>query len=127
MKTGSESAEDNLMAAVEQLTTPFATPDDVAVVSMKLDGIAGMLLRSSLVAERLGPDRVSELTTSSPELPRLLREIGGEAFALAAADAAELLTSGRPSQIDFVELSDANAARERLHATLAQALATIDD
>jgi hypothetical protein len=127
MNTGSGSGQDDLVAAIEPLATPFQTPDDIAVVSMKLDAIVGILLRSSFVAERLGPDRVSELAKSSPELPVLLEEIGGEMFTLAAADAAELLTSGRASLIDFSEVSDANAARERLYVTIGEAVATIGD
>jgi hypothetical protein len=115
-----------LTDAVDQLATPFETSDDVAIMSMKLDAITGLLLRSPLISERLGEERVAQLTAASPELHGVLEEIGGEEFATAAADARDLLDNTRSSLIDFSVVPEANAARARLHANLGKAFAALD-
>jgi hypothetical protein len=115
-----------LTEAVDQLATPFESSDDVAIMSMKLDAIAGILLHSPRVAERLGEERVEQLTAASPELHGVLEAIGGEVFMTAAADARDLIANAQSSLIDFSVVPEANAARARLHANLGRAVAALD-
>jgi hypothetical protein len=81
------------------------------------------------MVKRLGPERASKLITASPELPHLLREAGGELFALAAAASATLMAIARASLVDSEdeEIADANSARIQLHDYLLKALASIDE
>jgi hypothetical protein len=125
MSQGSDTPQNALIAAVDELATPFGTPDDVSAVSMKLDAIAGVVVRSPLVIARIGAGRASKLAATSAELPDVLDEIGGDAFELAARDARELLTTAGSSLIDFGTVPEANAARQRLHTTLSRAVASL--
>jgi|SRR6516162_1653445 len=122
--------QDTLQNAVKRFSQPFKSMEEVAVVSMKLDEIVGILLRSPYVQGRLGQGRVTELAAAAPELPSLLREIGEAGFAEAADGASDLLEISRSSVADFGGAEDevmiANKARERFHRAFVGLLATID-
>ena len=124
-----EGLPENLTQTIERLNSPIKTSDDIQIISMTLDAIAGALLRDPLMVKRLGSERASKLFTASPELSQLLRAVGGELFELAAAAAARLMTIARTSFVDFdsedEEIADVNAARIQLHDYLLKALASI--
>jgi hypothetical protein len=124
------STEQVLRSAIERLSQPFESPKDVRAVSIELDGIAADLLSSSYVTERIGPGLVSELSAEGPELPSILREIGGEEFMRAAACANDLLAIGTSSLIDFGtaedEVLEANEARKKLHDAFLRLLIVVD-
>jgi hypothetical protein len=121
------SLVDSLKKAAENLSRPFATADDVRSVSIVLDAIAGTLARSAAALAKLGPQRVADSSVSGPELPTVLRQIGGQDFERAAAYASELLAVCGSSLVDFGSagqfVSTANAARERLHEAIADLVA----
>ena len=122
---------ENLAEAIEKLNSPIKTSDDIQIISMTLDAIAGALLRDPIIVKRLGSERASKLITDSPELSHLLRAVGGELFGLAGAAAARLMTIARTSIIEFdseeEEIADANAARMQLHDSLLKAVASVGE
>ena len=125
-----QSTRAALRQAIDQLSVPFARTEEVKVVSMKLDALAGHLLKSPYVKRKIGPSRMKALTKTGPALTDLSRMIGGDSFVRAAESAADLLSVGTSSIVDFGgagdELVDANDARERLRDALADVL-KIDD
>ena len=119
-----------LSKLVDEFSLPFKTTDEVKTVSMKLDSIAGILLASPYVAQKIGAERVLKLSEASPELPDLLGEIGGDSFVTAAESADELLTISKTSVAEFEsaeeEVRMANAAREKFHQAFVKLLAAVN-
>jgi hypothetical protein len=124
-----ESTQQLLRAVIEQLSRPFESSNDIKVVTMRLDAIAAILLRSPYAVEKLGPARVSELAAADAELPAVLRAIGGEPFDGAASAAEGMIAVSRSSLVDFgtvdQEIAEANVAREGLSGQLNALLAAI--
>jgi hypothetical protein len=119
----------DLDSAIDGLSRPFESPNDVKSVSMKLDVIAAALLRNRAVAARLGEQRASELASSGAELPAVLRASGEELTKLAVS-VEDLLAFSRSSLVDFgaaeQEVSEANAARQQVHDALASAARSLN-
>jgi hypothetical protein len=125
------STKDVVRNAVQQLSRPFETANDVKAVAITLDSIAADLLKSSDVTIRLGADRASELTAVGAELPVVFDAVGDEGFGQAAESARELLAVSGSSLVEFgsaqEELTEANIARARLHDALAKLLGAIGE
>jgi hypothetical protein len=126
----SKTTQDTLRGALDQLSQPFKTTEEVKVVSMKLDAIVAILLRSAYVQQDLGKRRVRELAEASPELPNFLREVGKGTFAEVAEYASNLLEISRSSTVDIGVSEDeiiveANIARDKFYAAFIILLATI--
>jgi len=125
-----QSAKDVVASSIEALAQPFLTTDELKTLSMKLDAIAGALLRSPYVIGRIGADQASRFAQAGVELPRLLRAVGDEPFRAAAASADNLLTFGRASIVEYdlseEDMAYANAARAQFHQDLASVAAAVD-
>jgi hypothetical protein len=127
----SKTTQDALRGALDQLSQPFKTTEEVRVVSMKLDAIVAILLRSDYVQQDLGKRRVRELALASPALPNLLREVGKGTFTEVAEYASNLLGISQSSTVDIGEESEAeliggaNVAREKFHAAFTSLLGTL--
>ena len=107
-----------LRLLVEELGRPFDSPEELRTLALKLDAIAGALIRTPYVATRIrGP--ISDHLSQTFDLPTVLRLVREQPFAEVAPSAEDLLNFSRASIVDFGLAEDdmalANGARQRFY------------
>jgi hypothetical protein len=123
------TAMDGLREAIDAFATPFADSSDASTTSIRLDVVASQLLQTRFAKDRVGPERIRDLSMVGLVSPtRVLREVGGSQFDEAASLADELLKIPLASvRIDLSDeqLKGLNLIRERFHRVMSDLLPVV--